>query len=133
MDRHIAAQGRLRPWEGSEPSEAAAENNIWVGRAPGSPWWFDLTLGEGDADCWIFRRDRSVRLPWSAAVLIAPDGTPYLAPEAVLLSKSRAPLAKDHNDAQMAIPTLAAESRAWLCDRLPTGHPWRGTLGGALS
>ena len=74
---------------------------------------------------WIFRRDPSLRMPWSDAVLQPRSGVPYLAPELQLLYKSRDPRPKDDIDAVFVIPLLEPARRERLRSWLPAAHPWR--------
>ena len=124
FDLNIAANGRLKPWDGRPLIEADAENNVWVRRELASPWWFDMIIGDGDDANWIYRRNRSVRRPWDQAVLTGSDGTPYLAPEIQLLFKSKGLRPKDQADAEVVIPVLDADRQKWLKDHLPLEHPW---------
>jgi len=52
------------------------------------------------------------------------DGIPFLAPEVVLLFKSRSTSDKDQRDVETALRVLSAEQRSWLQDTL--GHLPRG-------
>lgn len=122
----VAAAGVLNPWDGGPLDEAALQNNVWCRRA-GGPWAFDVTVGEGDDDAWVYRRDPTLRRPWDEAVLHR-DGVRFLAPELQLLFKSTNVRPKDTVDAQVVIPRLDAPRRAFLHDRLPDDHPWRSLL-----
>ncbi|MCB0958406.1 MAG: hypothetical protein KDB04_02645 [Acidimicrobiales bacterium] len=123
-DLHVAAAGRLSPWHG-EPLEAARhQNNVWCRRASGAPWSLDVTVGDGSAQEWIYRRDPSVRVPWNRAVLETADGIAYLAPELQLLYKSSAPRSKDDVDATEVIPDLDPRQCSFLARRLAPDHPW---------
>ena len=102
------------------------ENNLWCRPEPGGPWCLDVTVGEGTDDEGIYRRDHDVRAPWSEAVLVTPDGIPYLAPELQLLFKSTRPRPKDDVDARQVIPILEGDRRARLSRLLPQRHPWQG-------
>lgn len=124
----VAADGELRLWDGAPLVAARHENNLWCRSQPDGPWELDVTVGEGDEDEWIYRRNPGIRLPWDQAVLRSPDGVPYLAPEVQLLFKSKALRPKDQVDARAVIPDLTAYLRArlgaWLDDR----HPWQELL-----
>jgi hypothetical protein len=75
---------------------------------------------------WLFRRDHRIRRPLVAA-FPSTQGIPYLAPEIVLLYKSKAPATKDDDDFASVLPHLAAEQRAWLHEALrltAPGHRW---------
>jgi hypothetical protein len=124
-DIHVAAAGRLSPAAGSTVLTGASQNNLWCRVAPDQPWCLDVTIGDGDEECWIYRRDPAVRVRWDEAVLSSDRGIPYLAPELQLLFKSKEFRAKDDLDAHEVIPVLTGERRRRLHDLLPDDHPWR--------
>jgi len=124
-DLHVAAAGRLTPWRGEPLHADRHENNVWCRPAPGAPWAFDLTIGDGTDRVWVYRRDRSVHLPWDAAVLRTAEGVPYLAPEVQLLFKSTNPRPKDDLDAAVVSPELDRDRQRRLARWLPAGHPWQ--------
>ncbi len=103
-------------------------NNVWARRTTEDPWGLDLTIGEGDEEDWIYRRDPKVTLPWDRAVLYTPGGVPYLAPDLQLLFKSKDLRPKDDLDAAEVIPGLAPAQLQFLSDHLDSNHPWRGLL-----
>lgn len=67
----------------------------------------------------------------SEAVLCSESGLPYLAPELVLMGKSRQRRPKDREDFDRAVPRLEPEIRTRLLGLLPAEHPWR--RGGQLA
>lgn len=123
-DIHVAAAGVLSAWRGGPLDAARSENNLWCRRSPESPWELDVTVGGGDEANWIYRRDQTIRRPWSDAVLTTSSGIPYLAPEIQLLFKSKDHRPKDDLDAATVIPQLEVPRRVWLFGHLPTDHPW---------
>ncbi len=127
-DLWLAAAGRLTPWHGSALDAGRSHNNVWVRRPGGGPWNLDLTIGEGDRRMWRYRRDPTVAWPWDRAVLEAPGGRPYLAPELQLLFKSTSVRPKDRLDAEQVIPELTDDGRAFLVDALPPDHEWQELL-----
>lgn len=79
-------------------------------------------------DTWVYRRDPSITLAAAEAFRMDPDGIPYLAPEIVLLFKSKAPH-DSHNasDFEDTLPSLSAEQRRWFAaaiERQSPAHPW---------
>lgn len=124
-DIHVAAAGRLAPWDGGPVSEGLHQNNLWGRRAPSDSWVLDLTVSDGDDTHWVFRRDRSLRVPWEQAVLRSALGVPYLAPELQLLFKYKNPRAKDDQDLLEMLPDLDADRLSLLAARLPGHHPWQ--------
>lgn len=127
-DLHLAAGGRLRPWDGAPVGPATDDdgaNNLWCRPHPSAPWALDVTIGDGGDGSWIFRRDPNLRRPWAKAVLETTDGVPYLAPELQLLFKSKNARPKDDVDAAEVIPELEASRRSVLAALLPVDHPWQ--------
>lgn len=95
----------------------------------------DLMFTDLEGDLWHYRRDPRVTLPLEQARRVGPGGLPFLAPEAVLLFKSktggRDPRGKDQGDFGRVLPTLAADAWAWLAEALrltQPGHPWLAVL-----
>jgi GrpB-like predicted nucleotidyltransferase (UPF0157 family) len=111
--------------------------------------FIDLLFARRSPGTWHYRRDERVTLPLARAVRRArlPGGAvvPYLAPEAVLLFKSRSsrgeegeagPRAKDDGDFARVLPRLDEPAREWLAAalRLVHGeHPWLEALRGAAT
>ena len=85
----------------------------------------DLTVSAGDADCWVYRCEPALRVPWAEAVLTTASGVPYLSPELVLLSKARRLHPRDEHDAAHLLPLLTMAQRARLMEQIPADHPWR--------
>jgi GNAT superfamily N-acetyltransferase len=126
----VAACGRLRTWSGEPLSDQQSENNVWVKRTASGPFVFDIAIGAGDAGEWVYRRDPRIRRPWEETLLRTADGVPYLAPEIQLLFKSKGLRAKDTRDADVVIPLLESDRRAWLRSHLPAEHPWQALIDG---
>lgn len=127
-DIQVAAAGRLTPWDGSAVAADANQNNLWCRKAPNEPWCLDVTISEGDSECWIYRRDPTLRVPWEEAVRRSEAGIAYLAPELQLLFKSKGNRPKDDQDATEVIPALNVGQQHRLRDLLPANHPWQGLL-----
>jgi hypothetical protein len=92
----------------------------------------EFLLNEQDraAGEWVFRRDERIRRSMAAA-FVKGAHVPYLAPELVLLYKSKAPSSKDHADLEAVLPHLEAERRSWLGEALAItapGHQWTAIL-----
>ena len=71
------------------------------------------------------------RRPLARALLEVPGGVRVLAPEIVLLYKSKAPRPADEADLRAARPLLDAEARAWLRTailRATPAHEWAASL-----
>jgi hypothetical protein len=130
-DIYVAAAGQLEPWSGDDLEAARHQNNLWCRHDVDGPWLLDVTIGEGDDEVWIYRRDPSIRFAWTDAVLQSPEGVPYLAPELQLLFKSRDRREKDDIDAREVIPQLETARRDRLALLLPTEHPWQNLIAGS--
>jgi hypothetical protein len=124
-DLHVAADGRLSEWDGRPLEAARHENNVWARMTPSTAWLFDITVGEGDRDLWMYRRDRSLVRTWDEALLTTKAGLRYLAPDLQLLFKAQNDRSKDLLDAERVIPQLSAEQRRFLQDRLDPQHAWQ--------
>lgn len=78
----------------------------------------EVWLAHADGTSWVHRRGAySIKRPL-ASITRHRDGIPYLAPEVILLFKSRSTADKDQHDVQTALPLLNAEQRSWLEDTL---------------
>jgi hypothetical protein len=96
---------------------------------PGRP--LEFLLNERAGADWVYRRDPAVRRPLTRALRDGPGGVRVVAPEVVLLYKSKAPRAVDEQDFRVAQPLLDAEGRVWLRAallRAAPGHPWAAAL-----
>jgi len=87
----------------------------------------EILLDRSAGDDWVYRRDERVRLPLKRAIRFNSAGIPYLAPEIVLLYKSKNPRERDEADFTATAPKLDAVARTWLADALALvspDHPW---------
>ena len=123
--------GRMTPWERGARLELPVHEVHVRAPAGASPSTLEFLLNERDGADWVYRRDAAVRLPLARALRPGPGGVRVLAPEVVLLYKSRAPRPADEADFLVAWPLLDAEGRAWLRDallRARPDHPWAVAL-----
>lgn len=105
-------------------------HEVYGWQAPGTAA-LEFLLNERDGTDWVYRRDPAVRRPLSQALHPGPGGVWVLAPEIVLLYKSKAPRAADEQDFGVARELLDAEARAWLhaaLVRREPRHPWAVAL-----
>jgi aminoglycoside-2''-adenylyltransferase len=103
---------------------------LWSNQAEG--FVLDVFRELHDGPTWICRRDTTIRRPWSEVLETTPEGTPYLAPEVVLLFKAKAARDKDVQDFEAALPGLDAHRRTWLrtaLEQVHPGHPWISLIG----
>lgn len=92
----------------------------------------EFLLNEQDRETreWVFRRDARIRRPLPH-VFCVNGGIRHLAPEIVLLYKSKAPGEKDDADFDAAIAHMGNEQQMWLREALEVsapGHRWSGLL-----
>jgi hypothetical protein len=92
----------------------------------------ELLLNEYDpaAQEWVYRRDHRIRRPLNVAFSVV-RGSPILAPELVLLFKSKAPASKDDADFEAVRRHLSSEQRSWLTQTLEVvapDHRWTAIL-----
>jgi hypothetical protein len=88
-----------RPWPAGETLEPPV-HEIHADHADGGP--VELLLNESDGKEWAY---------------------PVLAPEVVLLYKSKAPRPHDDHDLGVVWPSLHPERRAWLGEAVRVAHP----------
>jgi hypothetical protein len=91
----------------------------------------EVLLNEREGSDWVYRRDPHVRRPLSCVFRACRDDVRVLAPEVVLLYKSKAPRAVDEHDFRVARALLDDDARRWLIAalrRLDTEHPWIDAL-----
>ena len=129
-DIHIAAAGKLTRWSHGPLSVDLSQNNLWCRPTSTGAWCLDITIGDGDDRHWVYRRDPTITMSWSEAILQSVDRIPYLAPELQLLFKSKTIRPKDTLDATTVIPALEAPRRARLASFLPPDHPWQSIIAG---
>lgn len=122
--------GRYAPWvDGEAPEDNVTQ--IHAQRPDNAAGYLDFLLTPGTERDWLFRRDERITRPRVLAERVGLHGILYLAPEIVLLFKSRVagkdPRGKDQLDFDRTAPLLEPEPRAWLRDaleRTSPGHAW---------
>lgn len=135
----VVEGGTYAPWPDREPVRAGVHQVH--GRKDGA--FLDVLFAPHAEGAWVYRRDGRVTLRLGRAILRSEAaGVPYLAPEAVLLFKSRSsqggrerpvPRPKDDDDFARVLPRLDGEQRRWLLEALRVlhvEHPWMGMLSG---
>lgn len=89
----------------------------------------ELLLNESDGIDWIYRRETRIRLNLSKWIRRNAEGIPSLAPEIVLLYKSKNPRPQDELDLRSIVGLMSSEQRSWLIDaliRTDLSHHWIG-------
>ncbi|HKN68115.1 MAG TPA: hypothetical protein VJW73_17645 [Gemmatimonadaceae bacterium] len=124
----IADAGQLRPWL---PATVLAPPLHEIhARSLGDRSAVEFLLNDRRDGMWLYRRNPDVRLPLPNAVLDA-GASPFLAPEIVLLYKSKQPRTTDEADFHNTLPHLSTNARKWLAEALSltsADHPWIATL-----
>ena len=121
--------GRVE-WPDGERLELPV-HEVHARRTDGSPAALEFLLNERDGDHWVYRRNAAIRLAIERAILRPGAGLPVLAPEIVLLFKSKAPRQKDEADWASTLSALDAQQRQWLLRAIratETEHPWIGAM-----
>ena len=122
----IVIKGVFNPWEAGLWLELPVHEvhaRPAVGTAAPA---LEFLLNEQDGNEWVYRREPAVRLPLSRAFRKVAAGLQVLAPEIVLLYKSKSPRPSDMADFLAAQPILDKAGRAWLraaLERTAPGHP----------
>lgn len=120
---------RLSPWKAQE-FLASPVHEVHATWPDGTHLEFLLNESDPESREWVFRRDHRIRRALTAAFNNT-RGVPYLAPELVLLYKSKAPSPKDEADFDAVRPRLSGEQRAWLVQALAIcapSHHWATNL-----
>jgi Aminoglycoside-2''-adenylyltransferase len=117
----IGHDGQPGPWPaGTEPGPRRpipAPGRL-VLHSKNLPLPTEVLLASAVGAFWVHHRGvRCVRRPL-AEITCHRDGIPFLAPEVLLLFKSRSKTDRDRRDVQTALPVLNAEQRSWLRDTL---------------
>ncbi|WP_420126285.1 nucleotidyltransferase domain-containing protein [Longimicrobium sp.] len=123
--------GRMTPWERGARLEPPVHEVHARSPTGAPPFGLELLLNERDGADWVYRRDPAVRLPLARAIRPGPGGVRVLAPEVVLLYKSKVPRPADEADFLTALPLLDREARTWLRAallRARPDHPWAAAL-----
>ena len=126
----VADDGALRPWPAGEWLSLPL-HELHAHRVRHAGASIELLLNERDDTAWIYRRDAVTRRDLDRAILTR-DRIPFLAPEIVLLYKSKTPRLTDEADFHVALPSLTAEQREWLrlaITRSSADHSWVKELG----
>jgi hypothetical protein len=136
--RHLTAHGwsfqkvqagKFFPWAEGETLQSPV-HEIWCRSEQGES--LELLLNECSDTEFIFRRQPAIRLPIAHAFLESPSGIPILAPEIVLLYKSkRSADDNERADFDSIVNHLELKSRLWLCESLSVlcpEHAWVSLL-----
>ena len=121
-DPHTAVDGVLEPWVGGQWIDEPV-HGVWVRRAAGEPWVFELLFEERHDNEWQYRRDRQITMPLAEVGHMTDDGIPYLRPEITLLYRAGDPTPEAQADLEAVLPKLGIGPRCWLAGALDVAHP----------
>jgi GrpB-like predicted nucleotidyltransferase (UPF0157 family) len=128
---HVTVNGVYHPWAEGEFLELPLHQV----HARKEGRFLDILLSERDAEGWRFRRDPEITHEISSVMLASSLGIKILAPEIVLLFKSRssggAARTKDNQDFARALGHLTSEAREWLrfaLQKTSPEHTWLAEL-----
>ncbi len=120
---YAVESGVYSPWQRGQTLELP----IFQIHAYKGDTMLDLMLAERDATRWLYRRDPRVSRELSRATFETAFGFEALAPEIVLLFKSKSAggssRAKDQMDFERSVTRLRPEARGWLRDALLVTDP----------
>src|SRR4030095_1337100 len=83
-----AVSGQLFPWQPGEWIDLPI-HVVWCKKDDAVPDCVELLFNEVDERNFCYRKDTSITLPLEKMITSSPSGIPILAPEIVLLYKSR--------------------------------------------
>jgi GrpB-like predicted nucleotidyltransferase (UPF0157 family) len=128
---HVPVDGVYHPWAADEFLELPLHQV----HARKDGRFLDILLSERDAEGWRFRRDPQITHEISSVMLPSSLGVQILAPEIVLLFKSRSSggdaRSKDNQDFARALGYLRSEARGWLrlaLQKTSPDHVWLAEL-----
>ena len=126
----IAHEGLLTPWDGTPL--ILPYHTLWCTHPQHEPSFLEVLFNEDDGTNLLFRRNTAVRMPLQVAFQPGLHRLPILAPEVVLLYKSKYHEDEDtHADFMNTVPHLSTQQQAWLHEALsqcyPT-HEWQRYL-----
>ena len=123
--------GQLFPWPAGKNLELPV-HEIWCRIPIGPLRRLEVLLNERRENEFVFRRDFRVVAAIDRGFVHAKGGIPVLAPEIVLLYKSKRPSeAKEQLDFSNMLNALDSERRHWLIESIGLvhpGHEWLGPL-----
>lgn len=105
-------------------------HTVWVKDRKTNDDLLELLFNDSDENNWLYRRNKNITLPLSR-VGIDIGKLQVLAPEIVLLYKSKEPRNRDEQDFKNALPSIRSEAKAWLREAIQTDypkHPWSRKL-----
>jgi GrpB-like predicted nucleotidyltransferase (UPF0157 family) len=118
--------GRYAPWADEQPLGDGV-HQVHAERDDNAAGYLDFLIAPGTEHDWPFRRDERITRSRSLAHNVGLHGLAYLAPEIVLLFKSKVaghePRGKDQLDFERIAPLLQAEPKAWLRAALELTSP----------
>jgi hypothetical protein len=119
----IGRDGQPGPWPAGRRFSAGPGRLVLQSR--NLPLPTEVLLAGAVGAFWVHHRGpRCIRRPL-VQISHSRDGVPFLAPEVVLLFKSRSSIDRDQRDVETALPVLNDGQRAWLRDtleQLPRGQ-----------
>jgi hypothetical protein len=122
----VAVDGNLSPWQKGDFLQPPL-HCIWCSNETYQPNFFELLLNEMDNEYFYFRRETTIALPVEEILLQTEQGFPILAPEVVLLYKSKYDSTENDHDFNVIVRVLAPEKKGWLRDtlvKLYGQHKW---------
>ena len=127
----IAHQGQLMRWAAGQWLDLPL-HAIWCKHETHEPDFLEVLFNEADETHFIFRRYKRIRRALDNAVVPTKSGWLTLAPEIVLLYKSRDPTdANNRHDFKVGQATLNVEQRLWLkraLEMVDDKHEWLAKL-----
>lgn len=125
-----AENGALPVWHQDEFLELPI-HEIHCFNEKAEPPVLEVLLNETAGKDWIFRRNKAITKPLSTFYRTSNSGINFLAPEVILLYKSKNPRAKDEKDFRLVVPHLDVESKNWLRNAVSAcncKHHWLESL-----
>jgi hypothetical protein len=120
---YYVKNGELYPWRTDERLELPI-HEIWGRHSDGDIRQLEVLLNERTSGEFRFRRNPGIKLPVEKTFVRTKAGIPILAPEIVLLYKSKHPFEpKDQSDFSKLLGVLTPEKRHWLLEGITAMEP----------
>jgi hypothetical protein len=127
LEWDVVGDGQLWPY----PEALDHFHQTWLRDPESGQFLLDVFREHHGPTTWTYRRDPTITLPDAEAYFEADSGLRYLAPELVMLFKSKHLRPKDQQDFDTVLTALNARQRnrlrAWL-ERTQPAHPWLDAL-----
>lgn len=109
-EQHYVLDSGRKPWAPDQFLELPV-HEIYIAK---ENFTLEVLLNERTDHDWIYRRNAQITMPVELAIQTSKEGVPFLAPEIVLLYKTKNTREKDKTDIDNVLPLLGPAQLAWF-------------------